>query len=317
MTLRKLSATLIYPIQTNIKGFTDIDSVTSMKPQREKFCEGDIYSLSGTACDGFQMKETFYQIIKKIDTFADTPIQGVIVKQLSEPTDIIYTLSKNDCRFLNLDYEPGLQLFPQGMNWKYVEGGEKSQKNSVRIGFDGKGKYILIGIRVYDVIDKKYLLLSTREQILISMENFQGLTFGYKRKNKTMAVANGNRHYDNTSYIANGYAFFYDDTKIFTDKILYVKVYLTKDMENCLEEELYNEQEFDIRRFLSVYYDDSVCLSYLQYKVREQLNKLNSSRMNARSTMNHNVYWGSFIDNAYAIDKRPTRYNIKDYFERI
>ena len=91
------------------------------KESERKFIEGENYSLKGVECDGFNMEEKVYTIVKVVDTFHDFPLNSLIVKQISGSQDKIFTLSKNDCLSHGINYEKGLQIFPQSLPWVKVE----------------------------------------------------------------------------------------------------------------------------------------------------------------------------------------------------
>lgn len=86
-----------------------------------RFVEGELYSLQGIACDGFEMKTKTYRLIGVVDEYEGTEINSVIVKQVSGEVGKIFTLSKYDCDCLKIKYESGLQLFPKSLPWKLVK----------------------------------------------------------------------------------------------------------------------------------------------------------------------------------------------------
>ena len=81
------------------------------------FIEGEKYALKGVCCDGFDMETKVYKIIKVVDEFCGEKIDSLIVKQVSGNQDIIFTLSKNDCKYHDIEFENGLQLFPKNLPW--------------------------------------------------------------------------------------------------------------------------------------------------------------------------------------------------------
>lgn len=101
--------------------FTDLGVVEWEKEAIPPLIEGETYSLQGVSCDGFDMKEKVYKVIKIVNDFYDVPINSVIVKQIKGDMGKIYTLSKNDCLHHNIEYEEGLQIFPKNLPWVRVK----------------------------------------------------------------------------------------------------------------------------------------------------------------------------------------------------
>lgn len=100
--------------------FTSTGLITEPVEEQPTFIVGEKYALKGVACDGFEMKEKVYKLIGLIDTYGGVPIESVIVKQVSGETGNIYTLSKNDCSKLGIEFQQGLQLFPKRLPWTRV-----------------------------------------------------------------------------------------------------------------------------------------------------------------------------------------------------
>ena len=87
----------------------------------EKYKEGDIFSLQGAECDDFKMPTKTFQVIKKVDEVYGIKLNGLVVKQIAGEESTIFSLTKNDCTMLGIDFQPKLQLFPMEMNWKEVQ----------------------------------------------------------------------------------------------------------------------------------------------------------------------------------------------------
>lgn len=88
--------------------------------KKEKFHEGDIFSLQGIECDDFNMPIKEYEVIKKIDSVSGVDLSGVVVKQISGDEDTVFSLTKTDCQTLGIEFQPKLLFFPQNMAWKEV-----------------------------------------------------------------------------------------------------------------------------------------------------------------------------------------------------
>lgn len=94
----------------------DTQDIKTLKPT---YIPGQVYSIQGKNCDGFSVAKRFYKIIHVFKTLFDIPINSLVVRQIAGPQSTIWTLSRNDCDKLNIQYYPHLQLFPISMNWFY------------------------------------------------------------------------------------------------------------------------------------------------------------------------------------------------------
>ena len=101
--------------------FTDMGVVEEPQDFVPRFVKGEKYSLAGVSCEGFEMPEKIYELVGIHDEYDGTSINSVIVKQISGGQDKIFTLSKNDCACMGIEYENGLQLFPKHLNWRRVK----------------------------------------------------------------------------------------------------------------------------------------------------------------------------------------------------
>lgn len=101
--------------------FTSMGIIEEPKHLIPKFIEGEKYALKGIACDGFDMEEKVYELVGVVDEFEGVKIDSVIVKQVDGEKGLIFTLSKNDCAHLGIEYQAGLQLFPKNLSWRKVK----------------------------------------------------------------------------------------------------------------------------------------------------------------------------------------------------
>ena len=101
--------------------FTNMGVVDENKDYVPTFIVGEKYALKGTSCEGFEMPEKVYELVAVHDTFEGIDINSLIVKQVSGDQDKIFTLSKNDCEHIGIEYENGLQLFPKYLKWRRVK----------------------------------------------------------------------------------------------------------------------------------------------------------------------------------------------------
>ena len=70
------------------------------------FHNGERYSLKPKECDGFKMDEHVYEVYGTIDKFDDDEmnINSVIVKEITKSNGTLYTLSRNDCEWLGIEF---------------------------------------------------------------------------------------------------------------------------------------------------------------------------------------------------------------------
>lgn len=86
--------------------------------QKRNLVVGQIYSLKGVNCDGFEMKEKEYKVIAFVDSLHGISIDSVIMKQVGGDEDgLKFTLTKADCVNLNIEFQNGLELFPINLGW--------------------------------------------------------------------------------------------------------------------------------------------------------------------------------------------------------
>ena len=114
------------------------------------FHTGERYSLKPKECDGFKMDEHVYEVYGTIDKFDDDEmnINSVIVKEITKSNGTLYTLSRNDCEWLGIEFSSGLQLLPKSLDWKYVDVDFDENDLSTTQSLEGDGKihYVLLKI---------------------------------------------------------------------------------------------------------------------------------------------------------------------------
>ena len=120
------------------------------------------YQLQGTACDGFTMPIKTYEVVSLIPSYGGELIDGVVVKQVDGAKDLIFTLSKNDCVCMGIDYEPCLQIFPRQMSWIPVERSIEFNPNDLSTmptsSIDGTIRYLAFKLNGFKQYNAKYIL---------------------------------------------------------------------------------------------------------------------------------------------------------------
>ena len=140
--------------------FTNMGVIDEDKNYMPTFIVGEKYALKGTACEGFDMPEKVYELVAVHDKYDGININSLIVKQISGDQDKIFTLSKNDCEHIGIEYENGLQLFPKHLNWRRVKD---------KVPFDSKN----LGTTPVSDID------NTIRYILLKLNGFKDYADGY------------------------------------------------------------------------------------------------------------------------------------------
>ena len=196
------------------------------------FHNGERYSLKPKECDGFKMDEHVYEVYGTIDKFDDDEmnINSVIVKEITESNGTLYTLSRNDCEWLGIEFSSGLQLLPKSLDWKYVDVDFDENDLSTTQSLEGDGKihYVLLkinGFKSYPnsnvltpngrIIDEKRL-----ENSLLIKNNIPLISSSKKIENSDSTLLRKIVRVDNNKY---------RNSNILTDdNELYVLVRLSK-----------------------------------------------------------------------------------------
>lgn len=150
------------------------------------FKVGDYYTLSSVACDGFEGKTKTYELVAIVDKFYDVDIDSVVVKQVDGDKGTVFTLSKNDCNFLGIDYEKGLQMFPISLNWKHVERTvipfDKNNLGSVPLSkVDGTVRHILIKLKGFKWFHDHVYMLTPEGSIVLETDFVTSLSVSLKK----------------------------------------------------------------------------------------------------------------------------------------
>lgn len=88
---------------------------------KEKYTIGKVYSLRGAECDDFKMPSKEYVLVAIVSNINEINLDSLVMKQISGNVGTIFSLTKNDCRLLNIEFQQGLQLFPKNLDWKEVK----------------------------------------------------------------------------------------------------------------------------------------------------------------------------------------------------
>lgn len=102
------------------------------RKMKKRFKVGNNYILRIKPKDGSREVIMGFQCKKFIYTMNDMPMNIVIMKQLYGDEGKKYTLDRHECQKFHVKYEPGLEVWPMGVNW-IPEKKQNSRKNSVTV----------------------------------------------------------------------------------------------------------------------------------------------------------------------------------------
>lgn len=98
--------------------FSDTFKYAPQTTEEKKYFEKNgTYYLMGLECDGFPMPIRKYQCVGVLNEIDGVELNSVIMKQISGEPTTIFSLTKSDCKNFGIDFESGLQLFPNNLNW--------------------------------------------------------------------------------------------------------------------------------------------------------------------------------------------------------
>lgn len=84
-----------------------------------KFKIGNLYTIQGEECDNFTMPTRIYKMVGECNSLNGINVNGVVMKQISgEKNTMVFSLTKTDCKILNIEFQKGLQVFSKELNWK-------------------------------------------------------------------------------------------------------------------------------------------------------------------------------------------------------
>lgn len=92
------------------------------------FVIGDTYVMKSEDCGDFEMPTKKYKLVGVVKMVNDVELNSLVMKQIEGEQSMIFSLSKNDCKMLNIEFEHGLQLFPMNLGWVNVSKETKEEK---------------------------------------------------------------------------------------------------------------------------------------------------------------------------------------------
>lgn len=115
--------------------FSDNFKYVPEKKNEIKFFERDkTYLLTGLDCDGFSMPTKRYKYVGSIDEVDGIRLNSVIMKQIGGEPTTIFSLTKSDCKSFGIEFENGLQLFPNNLEW--VKEKQEEEVKEEELSFD-------------------------------------------------------------------------------------------------------------------------------------------------------------------------------------
>ena len=142
--------------------FTNLGVVEEDKSMIPKFVIGENYALGGENIEGFEQRYKLYNLVGMVDEFAGAKVDSLIVKQIGGEQGNIYTISKNDCAFLGIEYQNGLQLFSKGLSWKHVRNLPKFDEHNLGTSptseIDNTIRYVVLKLKGFTDYSDGYVL---------------------------------------------------------------------------------------------------------------------------------------------------------------
>lgn len=142
--------------------FTNLGVVEEDKSMMPKFVIGENYALGGENVEGFEQRYKLYNLVGMVDEFAGAKVDSLIVKQIGGEQGNIYTISKNDCAFLGIEYQNGLQLFSKGLSWKHVRNLPKFDEHNLGTSptseIDNTIRYVVLKLKGFTDYSDGYVL---------------------------------------------------------------------------------------------------------------------------------------------------------------
>jgi hypothetical protein len=88
------------------------------------FVLGETYCIESEVLDGSKNLRRVYVYKGYVGNIDGCEVDSVIMKQVGGKMTRLFTLTKNDCKQLEIPYEPGLQVLPRGLQWAACGAGE-------------------------------------------------------------------------------------------------------------------------------------------------------------------------------------------------
>lgn len=274
----------------------DVDTMNDVVFEREqmapRFIEGEAYSLKGVSCDGFDMPTKVYKLVAIVKEFYGVQMDSVIMKQIGGEKGQIFTLSKNDCLHLGIEYEDGLQPFPMDMHWERIIEKVPFDPNdlstSARSKVDNTIRYVLFRINGFKDFSDGYVFSPSGK--LIKEEVF---TDTLKIKN-IEPIVYGNGYVDREYTILRS-SIVYPKSHLFThanfisqNDDVFVLLNLAHSKSKCIDEVHKNAcidryfgieprylKGIDPNKFFTIEWDESTAITIEQYESvkKEKLQK--------------------------------------------
>lgn len=164
----------------------DIYTLEAFKePNKEKKNNDDVTNkicvVETPTVDGETLPKHFYRVLGSIDEIAGININSLLVKEVfldennnfvynNDDTRMHYSLTRDDCKFLNIDYQDGIELLPY-YPVKFIDE-PKSSLPTV----DEQIKSIIDKVNNYDLSTYPTCVIdNTIRKIVIKLDNFRPL----------------------------------------------------------------------------------------------------------------------------------------------
>lgn len=143
---------------------TDINKFEEQKI----FVENELYKIKKYDED-IPMNQQIFRLVKILKQNELVLNDTLVMKLISGPNNGIYSLTKLDCKMLNIPYESGLQLFSTELNWTTVsDSTEKEQKIDNNFYCDGKFVHLYFKLNDVYAIQRKTVKIQDKYECELS-----------------------------------------------------------------------------------------------------------------------------------------------------
>lgn len=138
--INRINSQMIVIKDKYVEAYFSEKLLSNKKPIKKKdsfFEIGKEYILQGCECDEFTMPTRKFILVGVVDNHDGVELNSVIMKQIEGiESSMIFSLTKNDCKKLNIEFQPRLQIFPKSLEWKKVEEKKDTDIKTLPFFFD-------------------------------------------------------------------------------------------------------------------------------------------------------------------------------------
>lgn len=144
----------------------------SSKKEEKQFIENELYSIEKYDED-IPIDKQVYRLIKFLKPNEYILSDTLVMKLVEGPNNGIYSLTKMDCKLLNIPYESGLQLFSTNHRWKLERQSEKeTHSNEIKyFNFNNNKIHMYFKLKSFIVHQRKNVCSAYDMSIKFPIDN--------------------------------------------------------------------------------------------------------------------------------------------------